>query len=142
MRIQAVEAVIAAAKGAGAESLEAALDWAATIAADETDDWSMRLSAGSELLDFPRDRHRLLLTELADQQKGVDRRFFREDVDDAYEFMNESPQWEGREDPWEFYHPEKIMTRQERWARAEERLSEDEEDVFEELREPYVRSTP
>ena len=76
MHIQAVEAVIAAAKGAGAESLEAALDWAATIAADETDDWSMRLSAGSELLDFPRDGHRLLLTELADQQKGVDHRFF------------------------------------------------------------------
>lgn len=47
MRIQAVEVVQAAAERGGAQALDAALDWAAGIAADETEERTLRLSVAA-----------------------------------------------------------------------------------------------
>ncbi len=146
-RIQALESVIAFAERRGAGPLDAALDWAAAIAADESEDWTLRLCAGNDLLDCPRERHRSLLEDLAARQAGWGVHFSMNDVRKAFSAETDTPHWRGRfEDPWSFYTPAEIAQRQARWARDDARGRGKEDDGTDEPepapREPVVRSGP
>jgi hypothetical protein len=140
MRIQAVSSVLAMAQRGGTDALDAALDWAAGIAADESDDWDMRLSVSSGLLDFPRARYRSFLRDLAQQQAGPALFFSRQEVAEAYASAKDRPEWHERKGPWEFYEPSAIAERQERWAREGD--EEGDEDDFGEPVMPFVREGP
>jgi SEC-C motif/Protein of unknown function (DUF2384) len=146
MRIQAIEAVLAFGERGGAEALEAALDWAAAIAADGSDEPTLRAMSAVKLLDFPRDRHRALLDRLAAEQTGRFRDFDRADVNKAYAAGRDEPHWRRFADPWEFYSPGSIARRQERWAKedAEEPAAQelDEDLPFEHAPEPHMRDMP
>jgi SEC-C motif/Protein of unknown function (DUF2384) len=145
MRIGAIEAVLAFAEQRGAQALDAELDWAAAIASDEAEDWTLRLLVGSNLVDFPRERHRALLEGLAARQRAQDRSFSVEEVQDAFSGMRDTPHWERFEDPWRFYAPEAIARQQERWAKedAEESANEPVEDFpFDEPPGPYTKAFP
>jgi hypothetical protein len=147
MRVNAAEPVIAAAQEYGGQALDEALDWAAKLAADEQEEWMLRLCLGNTLLDFPREAYRPLLEDLAARQVGLGRHFTGEEVHRAYAAAQDRPEWRHFKDPWVFYSPEAIAWRQERWA--EEDAGEDEsdaedEDLFDEY-EPattYVRDAP
>jgi SEC-C motif len=140
MRIQAIESLIAFGEQRGANALDERLDWAASIAADESEDWDLRASAANTLLDFPRLRHRVLLEDLAARQSGWGVHFSMEDVRHAFSVGNATPQWERFDDPWNFYSPRAIARRQERWAK------EDAKDLAREplndASPPYVRAAP
>jgi hypothetical protein len=140
MRIQAVGAVIAMAERGGADALEEALDWAAAIAADEAQEWDMRLAVASDLLGFPRERYRPLLKDLAKRQAGPGAFFGGTDVAEAYAARRDRPEWHERNDPWAFYEPSAIAERQERWAR--EAAEEAGEEDFSEPMLPFVRESP
>jgi hypothetical protein len=121
MRIQAIASVVAFGERRGVEALDATLDWAAGIAADESEDWDLRLAAGNTLVDFPRARHRVLLEDLAARQSGWGAHFSAEDIRQAFS-SGDTPEWRGRfDDPWHFYAPEEIARRQERWAEEDAR---------------------
>jgi hypothetical protein len=130
MRIQAIESLIALGEQRGAEMLEAALDWTASIAADESEDWNLRLAAGNILLDLPRARHRTLLEDLAARQAGRVVHFSSGDVREAFS-AGDTPKWRGRfGDPWVFYALEAIARRQKRWAEEDaQRLAREAEDA-------------
>src|SRR6266540_5080078 len=149
VRAHGADVVVAAEEGRGAEALDGALDWLAGIAADESEDWTMRLCAGNVLLDFPRARHRALLYDLAARQSGMSVHFAPEDVTQAYAAGEDKPAWKRFEDPWKFYTPLAIRSRQDRWAKedaeAQEREDREEERFDERFEEPvasYVRETP
>jgi len=149
VRAQGADVVVAAEEGRGTEALDGALDWLAGIAADESEDWTMRLCAGNVLLDFPRARHRALLDDLAARQSGMSVHFAPEDVTQAYAAGEDKPAWKRFEDPWKFYTPLAIRSRQDRWAKedaeAQEREDREEERFDERFEEPvasYVRETP
>ena len=143
MRGQAVSAILAAAERAGAQALDAELDWVAGMAADESEVRDMRLSIAIDLLDFPRERHRPLLKELARQQAGPGAFFNGSEVAEAYNRAQDRPQWRERDNPWAFYEPSAITKRQERWA-GEDAGEDDgsDADEFAEPILPYVRETP
>ena len=144
MRSNAIEASIALPQGM--EALEDALDWAASIAADETEGIDVRLSAGNTLLDFPRIRHRALLEDLVELQAGdLSLYFSMDDLEDAYAGMQDTPHWTRFENPWKFYEPETIRSRQERWEKeASEPDWKDDFDFEDDFSaaEPYVRTEP
>jgi hypothetical protein len=140
MRIQALESLVPLGERRGVEALDAALNWAASIAADESEDWDLRLSVANTLLDFPRARHRVLLENLAARQSGWGVHFSEEDVRRAFSGKNATPQWrDGFDDPWNFYAPEEIASRQERWA---DEAAEDLAEALKEAPAPYVRAAP
>jgi len=145
-RANALDAVVAAAERQGPGALDQALAWVAGIAADEREDWDMRMSAGDLLLDFPRPQHRALVGELASRQPERGASFRADDVEKAYAAGDE-PGWRRFSDPWEFYRPEAIAERQERWARekaeAEGGLYEVDDGIaFDEGDSPFVRPDP
>lgn len=124
-RANVLDAVVAAAERRGPEALDEELDRLAVAAADETEDWEVRVSCAQTLLDFPRPRHRPLLQdfasrleELASRQGGLGAAFRAGDVDKAYA-EGDSPEWRWHNDPWKFYRPEEIAERRARWARGE-----------------------
>ena len=141
LRANALGPVIAAGENKGSASLDEALAWAAAIAADETEEWDMRLSAGNTLLDFAPAAHRPLLENLAERQTGLGAWFSKTDLEKAYSVEECAPEWHCMSDPWEFYRPDFIARRQDRWAKeaAEE---EDESDFAGPDVEPYVREGP
>jgi len=149
MRIQAVESAIAFAERAGAAALEAALDWAAGIAAEASEDETLRFSIGNKLLDFPRARHRALLEGLAARQSGPGVSFAMEDVRRAFAGARDTPHWQRFDDPWAFYAPERIARRQARWEKedAESADEADEDSPFDEdesfaSEAPYFKAAP
>ncbi len=135
-RLQALDSVVAEAERCGGDELESAIDWVAGVAADETDDWDLRLIGATTLLAFPRDRHRRLLDELVRRQSRREAAFTSEEVDKAYGGEPRVPDWRERADPWEFYEPEHIAERQQRWAEVAEQ--EDAEPVV----ATYTREAP
>jgi hypothetical protein len=140
MRIQAIESVVALGEQRGVEMFDAALDWMASIAADESEDWDLRLTAGNTLLDLPRDRHRMLLEELAARQSGWGVHFSREEVGEAFS-VGDTPKWRVHfGDPWVFYTPEAIARRQERWAEEDARRRARE--AAKDAPVSYVRAAP
>jgi hypothetical protein len=137
MRIQAIESLVALGERRGVEALDATLDWAASIAADESEDWDLRVAAANTLLDLPRARDRVLLESLAARQSGWSTHFSITDVRRAFSGANATPPWRDRFGaPWNFYAPEAIAKRQERWA------EEDANGLAREAAAAYVRPAP
>jgi yecA family protein len=146
-RSRATECVLEAAAASGNEALEAALDWVAVIAADETEDDDTRCWMGMALLNFPRERHRLLLESLVDlQQQQAGLLYMTFDMGEiAHAFQTgDAPEWERFPDPWSFYDPEAIAQRQRRWA--EEDIAGEDSFLFDDDEfmpvETYVREQP
>jgi hypothetical protein len=158
IRVNALEPVVDFSDSQGGEILEQALAWLAGMAANEKEDWEFRLFASDELLDRPRAEYRPLLENLAARQSGFGVHFSMDDVRRAYSAAPSRPKQYRRNDPWEFYKPEAIAKRQQRWreedARAAQRaLAGDTEDPDEagmddfdfpdyDLLEPYIRPAP
>lgn len=138
MRIQAIDSVIAAAERRDERSLDESLDWACSMAADETEIWDLRLMSALTVLSFARDRHRPLLEALARRQSRREAAFNLDDIAKAYAGTGSAPDWHGREEPWRFYDPTAIAERQDEWARQEAEDAPAEEDIV----STYVRETP
>jgi uncharacterized protein YecA (UPF0149 family) len=138
LRSSAQESVVAVAARSGTLDLE--LEWIARVAADESEDWTLRLLSAARLLDFPREAHRALLLDLAQRQPQKERMFDAREVEMAYAKGVDRPEWSARANPWEFYHPEEIAERQRRWAEEDEE-ADDGADVGDVI-EPYVRDGP
>ena len=146
IRINAVETYIAFAMRDSEAALDAALDWAADRIAQEQDERYMQLSLGDLLLDFPRDRHRRLLDDLAASQTGFGIHFDANDVKQAFERGHDKPDWVRFENPWRFYRPEAIEARRRRWAEEEdsraERSAIDDRGDAPIWHKPYIRQEP
>ena len=141
MRIQAIESLVALGERRGVEGLDATLDWTASIAADESEDWDLRAAAANTLLDFARARDRVLLENLAERQSGWGARFNITDVRQAFSKSGATPEWHGQfAAPWNFYAPKAIASRQKRWA--EEDLRRLARDARNDALEPHVRAAP
>lgn len=147
IRICAIEAVVAAARHQGSDTLESALEWLAGIVANEEEDWELRLCSGNTLLDFPRAEYRLLLEGMAARQSGLGVHFSQEEVERAYVTMQDKAGWERFNDPWKFYSPSEIAARKQRWEKedAESDAGEwdgdyDYDETF--LPDTYVRAEP
>ena len=142
-RGNALDPVLAAAERRGGVALDAALETIAHIAADETEDWDFRLVAADLLLDFPRDRHRALVEDLAARQTGFGKSFSQEDVERSYATLEDEPAWRHRKDPWIFYRPGAIAARQDRWAKEDAEADDFEvEQAMEVPGMPSVRASP
>ncbi len=126
IRANAFDAILAEASRRHSEAFDVAIDWAAAMAADEQEDWEMRLSVGNTLLDLSPARHRPLLEDLARRQTGLGRSFSSDDVQRAYSGKKRPPEWERFNDPWAFYSPARIAQRQERWAKEDAEADESE----------------
>ena len=146
LRANALDVVVATAQWRGAEALDTALAWVAGIAAADSEDWELRLSAGSMLIDFPRATYRSLVEDLAQQQTEWGAYFSLDNVRDAYAAGRDQPQWERRDNPWTFYEPAAIAERQERWRKEDADDDEfpvnEDEDFFEDEVLTYVRPGP
>lgn len=146
MRANAADVVVAAAAHRGSDALDRALAWIAAIAADEREDWDLRLAVANTLIDFPRERYHPLLEGLAARQKRGNVHFSPEDIEEAYAAGRDEPDWASFDDPWAFYDPAAIEQRQRRRAEedAEAEAADDEDDDFPlyEAAEPQVRATP
>jgi hypothetical protein len=133
VRTDAVESVIAI-----TGKLDEALTWGAQIAFDPNEDLEVRAFIGNLLVDFPRPEYRSRLEQLAREHEEFSV-FDLDDVRDAYREGRDHPRWDQRRDPWRFYAPEEIESRQLRWVQEEaQRAKFIAEDPF----EPYVRETP
>ena len=156
VRANAVEPVLANAARQGDKALDDTLAWVATIAADEQEDWQLRLCYGNSLLDFAREAHRPLVEDLARRQvRGLSAHFVLDDVSRAYAKGHDDPAWAGHGNPWKFYSPEAITARQKRWAEEREHSHHSTDDEAEEhdhshdstddevaYASPYVRDAP
>jgi len=148
IRCQAAEVVVGGALREGADALEQALDWVAGRASDESEDWGMRISAASTLLDFPRERHRALLDSIADEEmRRVAKdapfdipRFTSEEIKAALAKGRDEPGWQRRGEPWRFYTPEAIAARQARWAKED--MEERDDETLDDIPPPYIREAP
>ena len=150
MRTNMTDVVIAAAHNKGAEELEQTLDWAGGFVASEEECWEYRLSIANTLLDFPRERFRKLLTDLAARQSGLGVHFNMNDINKAYAKNKDQPDWERFNNPWCFYDQQKIENRQRRWQ--QEAQSYEQADSYidvasssgmvDYLHETYQRDTP
>ena len=155
-RSNAIDAMLAMEQQRGAAELDDALDRVASAAQDKSDDHDFCLFSANALLDFPQARHRALLDALAEEQNAqkFGAVFRSDDVTRAYATTQEQPRSHPRHnDPWQFYDPQTIAHRQQRWAEEdrkalerEARLTNEEEDVEDGNNhghtETYVRPTP
>lgn len=148
---QAADAVVRLACRESEEQREAALDWIAGLAGDERRELDDRLGFCFTLLDYPRDRHRPLLEKMARLQRGWGKDFDMKNIEQAFAQGRDDPEWERFTDPWKFYEPEEIETRQRRWAEEGAALDEPFADEFGayygrpdfyDLPEPYIRPEP
>lgn len=119
IRHDAMESVLALAHREGGPALDAALDWAADLAANEHEDWDMRMLTGHTLLSFAPARHRGLLDALASEQSGMNAVYVAEEVIEAYEAGGLKTPWESFADPWEFYAPDTIEKRRQGWVKQD-----------------------
>jgi hypothetical protein len=123
-RSEAIACLVAAAYADSPVALEAALDQAATVAADLRAEAALRVRAADVLLSFPRERHRELLLEVARlqiEEPAVEYVAFDEDdVTEAFQ-AGDTSFWDS--DPWSFYEPDEIALRQ---ARVDEAANEEE----------------
>lgn len=155
IRAGARDALVAMAQRTDSATLADTLENLAASARDETEDWDYRLLTANVLLDFPRPQYRELLEALAKRQKGFGAVFLEDDIEKAYAALQDQPRWTQRPwNPWDFYEPQAIAARQERWAEEDRKALErenrraegedygnDDDDGYV-LTEPYVRDTP
>lgn len=149
IRANAIDPVIDCAADQAEPALDEALAWLAAVIADESQNWDVRLSGGSKLLDFPRDQYHPLLEHMASRQSGLGAWFNQRDVEQAYAQRVDHPEKKHPGNPWLFYEPDAIVTRQQRWKEDDEkaRLRElaepmDYGDDLYLFEEPYVRPEP
>ncbi len=114
-RINLTEAVLASAFEQGGKVLEQALDGLVDILEDKNQDWNFRLGVGRMLLDFPRERYHEALNSIAQRQNDLIVSFNKNDIAKAYQSAKDNPIWKSLGDPWQFYQPSSILSRQQRW---------------------------
>ena len=127
-RTHAIECVVADASERDATQQEEAIDWLASLCADQSQDPEFRVMAGHTLLDHPRERHRQVmeqLVELQDPDSWLGNSYTRDDIDRSFS-RGGKPEWKRSENPWRFYDPVEIQRRQQRWLK-EDREKEDRE---------------
>ena len=156
VRANAMNAMVAMAQQRGPAALEHMLDQLAGAVQDETDEEDYRLLCANTLLDFPRPRHRALLeaSTRAQENHQWGAIFLMDSVTKAYAAGHDQPRRDTlRNDPWQFYEPQAIAARQQRWAEedhaaqaratlatdryADENTGKDYADT-----EPYARESP
>jgi len=137
LRINAIRCVVVMQGEKG--ELEQSLDWVASLAGDGGESQEFRLLAASQLLDFPRERHRRLLQNLAKRDQGEIKIFDIPEIDAAFE-SDDDPEWTQHERAWGFYEPEAIRSRQQRWASEDNELEDGDE--YGATPETYVRESP
>ena len=141
-RCQAVDCVLAAAAENGDAALEKAIDWLAAMCSNAAEDPEFRVIAGHGLLDFPRERHRLIMDALVDLQEPqslIANAYRRDDVQQAFD-SGDQPEWQRFDNPWQFYDLDEIERRQERWLRETGDLEPDLHDpIGHGAAQPYVR---
>jgi len=116
VRTQALEILLEQATRDTPERLEERIDQVAAAAGDATDDWNFRMLAACMLLQFPRLRHRLLLEQCCEQQRGPHKFFDLDSVNLVYAKGVDEPQWQRFDNPWQFYDEQEIQQRQQRWT--------------------------
>jgi len=131
--------LLAAASRRGPEELDACLARIAEWIAVGSDNPEAHALIANLLLDFPRASHHALLDDLAAKQKGKFGLFDQGDVENAYA-GGDKPGWLRFDDPWMFYSPAQIESRQTRWAEEAARRSRDDDPPF--LLEPHERDAP
>ena len=149
MRSNLSDAIIAYAHRQGENDLEQALDWMAQQVTDEEEDWDYRLNTANTLLDFPRERFRVLLHNLAERQNGIGVSFDKKDINFAFLKKIDQPGWKRFNNPWSFYDKTEIERRQRRWkaeARYVEEPIDEPNEFLEDSRksyehQPYHRET-
>jgi SEC-C motif/Uncharacterised protein family (UPF0149) len=145
-RSHAVECVLAEASEQGPTQLDAALDWVATLCADESNSPDFRVLAAQYLLSFPRERYLPLMKELIALQKQdswYSKSFDHSDIESSFA-RGDDPDWVRFDNPWKFYELNEIERRQRRWIR-EDRGREEREYIDERVYEPVetcVREQP
>lgn len=147
VRCQGVEVVLDAGMRQGADALDAEIDWGAGLASNESDEWEFRIVVACALLDFPRQRHRSLLESMALEETRRAKRtgmlagmFDLANVESAFSNNVDEPGWKRRDTPWNFYRPDAIAARQERWREEEEQAERNASNWDHEY--PQVRSQP
>jgi preprotein translocase subunit SecA len=107
---------------------------------DDTEDWDFRICETNTLLDFPRERHRRMLVDMAEReadrankQKWVGVHISLNDVEIAFAQNIDMPGWRHHEDPWHFYARGSIARRQDRWAEEAAQGRQDTPDFDDEL---------
>jgi hypothetical protein len=118
-RHDALDCLIALAQRNGETALEAALDRAAQLAGNESEDWDLRMVTGNTVLNFAPAQHRRLLETLAAEQSGMGTVFNAADVRKTYAAGGGEKEWEQFADPWAFYAPDAIEERQQHWAKID-----------------------
>ncbi len=126
-RTDAIEAILAYTEKTNPPTLDATLDWAAQIVADDTEHWEVRCSAASGLLTFAPAQHCALLEGFARSQAPLDCYYSVQDAVDTYSGKRYEPQWERFDNPWDFYEPATIEKRLQQWLKQENE-SDDESD--------------
>ena len=149
MRYEAWAALLEAGQAAGPQAFETVLDRLAQVATDAREDDFMLGLVGFLLLDFPRERHRPLLENLArefERTKTWGRPFGLSDVERAFAKGGEPPPWERHRDYLRFYNPAEIRRRQQRWheedQRSTRRAAINDRSDREPVEEPYIRPVP
>jgi hypothetical protein len=140
VRSDLVQALMGVAAQRGKGELDAELDFLARFVTDDSEDFGMCMLVAQALLDFPRDRHRSLIEELA-RLEGASSAFTPADIEARFNSGTDEPEWKHFEDPLEFYSSDSI---QHRLQLADFEIEADdpfEEDFFADA-VPYVRETP
>jgi hypothetical protein len=145
--------LVAMAADRGEPALDAMIDHVAAQLHGADDIPDFRWFAASTLLDFPRARHRALLSQIAREQHGAMLAVFHEsDVAAAFRRGSDVRSWLQRDPPWAWYDEERVLARLQRWF-ADDELDEDasessddfddydyDDDSLPEL--PHVREAP
>jgi hypothetical protein len=116
-RTHAIECVMADASERDATQLEKAIDWLASLCADDSQDPEFRIMAGHILLDHPRERQRQVMEQLVELQNPdswLGNSYSRDDIDRSFS-RGGKPEWKRFENPLRFYDPVEIQRRQQRW---------------------------
>ncbi len=125
--------------------LEEALDWAAAIACDDSEDVDTRINVARHLLEMPRERHRSCLEAMAAQPLGSLDDLSAAEIEDAFDAEEDSPEWEWLGAPLDFYSPEEAATRFLQDRMFAEASGEDDEELFDDAAYepvPFVRESP
>jgi hypothetical protein len=83
------------------------------------DESARRGDAMLACLEYPRERHRALIVDLAGRQSATDRMFDLSEVEGAFESPGLNRDSDRFRDPWKFYSPGAIAARQLRWAKED-----------------------
>ena len=144
-RSHAIECVVADTSERDSTQLEEAIEWLASLCADESQDPEFRVMAGHTLLDYPRERHRQVMEQLVELQgpdSWLGNSYNRDDIDQSFS-RGGKPEWKRFENPWRFYDPVEIQRRQQRWLKEDR---EQEQERFDQGNwrpvKTYVREQP